>query len=133
MPPSELYRRLVDLRGGDGDALQGDELEAGAVWFHRALAYGYPVVYSLASGAYERLTDSGSLPVWLHQGSKLLYLRESRIFLYDLGAREPRLLLEPPPSSDFTSLALSPDDRTLYTVRSTDEGDVWMVTLKENP
>jgi uncharacterized membrane protein YagU involved in acid resistance len=49
MPPSELYRRLVDLRGGDGDALQGDELEAGAVWFHRALAYGYPVVYSLAS------------------------------------------------------------------------------------
>ncbi|NAZ80270.1 hypothetical protein GTR02_00345 [Kineococcus sp. R8] len=49
MPPSVLYRRLVDWRGGDGDALEGDDLEAGAVWFHRALAYGYPVAYSVIS------------------------------------------------------------------------------------
>lgn len=49
MPPSVLYRRLVDLRGGNGDALEGDALEAGAVWFHRALAYGYPVAYSVVS------------------------------------------------------------------------------------
>ena len=49
MPPSVLYRRLVDLRGGDGDALEGDALEAGAVWFHHAMAYGYPVAYSVLS------------------------------------------------------------------------------------
>jgi serine/threonine protein kinase/Tol biopolymer transport system component len=89
------------------------------------------VVYSLASRAYERLTDSGSVPLWLHQGPRLLYLREGRIFLYDLGTREPRLLHEPPPGSVFNSIALSPDDRTLYTVRATDEGDVWMLTLAE--
>ena len=90
------------------------------------------MVYSLASRAYERLTGSGTIPVWLHQGSRLLYLREGRIFLYDLGTREPRLLHEPPASSDYTSLALSPDDRTLYTVRATDDGDVWMVTLRRD-
>ncbi|WP_432491321.1 DUF1440 domain-containing protein [Kineococcus gypseus] len=49
MPPSVIYRRLIDLRGGDGDALEGDELEAGAVWFHRAIAYGYPVAYAVIS------------------------------------------------------------------------------------
>ncbi len=88
------------------------------------------VLFSRATRSYERLTDSGTIPVWLHGGPSLLYLREGRIFLYDLDAREPRLLSQPPANSIYTSLAVSPDDRTLYTVRSTDEGDVWMVTLK---
>ncbi len=87
------------------------------------------VVYTLASRAYERLTGSGTIPVWLHQGSRFLYLHEGRIFLYDLDTREPRLLDGPPPSSVYNSLALSPDDRRLYTVHATDDGDIWMVTL----
>jgi serine/threonine protein kinase len=87
------------------------------------------VLYSLAAGTYERLTDSGLIPVWLHRTPMLLYLREGRIFLYDLRAKEPRLLFEPPPSSVFTAVTVGPDDRTLYTVRSSDEGDVWMLTL----
>ena len=87
------------------------------------------VVYSLASGQYERLTDAGTIPVWLHDGKTILYLQEGRIFLYDLRSKTPRLLLEPPPSSVFSSATVGPDDRNLYAVRSTDEGDVWMVTL----
>lgn len=49
MPPSLLYRKLVAARKGQtaADALDDDELEAGAQWFHRALAYGYPVFYAV--------------------------------------------------------------------------------------
>ena len=52
MPPSTLYVKLAALRGRHLDAEDPDDaetVEAGAVWFHRAIAYGYPVVYSLLS------------------------------------------------------------------------------------
>lgn len=49
MPPTVLYRRLVTMSGRDPEALDADQLEAGAVWFHRAFAYGYPVAYSVLS------------------------------------------------------------------------------------
>jgi serine/threonine protein kinase/Tol biopolymer transport system component len=87
------------------------------------------VVYSFASGRYERLTDAGSIPRWLHDGRTLLYIQDWKIFLCDLRSKSSRLLLEPPQNSGFTSVSLAPDDRALYAVRSSDEGDVWMLTL----
>lgn len=55
MPPSTLYVRLAARRGVHLDADEPDDAEAiesGAVWFHRGIAYGYPVVYSLLSRRY---------------------------------------------------------------------------------
>jgi hypothetical protein len=90
------------------------------------------VVYSLDSRQYERITEVGAGPVWLHDNRTLLYRQEGKIFAHVLGARASKLLLEPPPNSTFRAVATSPDDRTLYTVRETDEGDVWMLTLKDD-
>jgi serine/threonine protein kinase/Tol biopolymer transport system component len=89
------------------------------------------VLYELAAGRYERLTDMGSLPVWLHDGHTLLYVHEGKVYQYDRVSKESRLLLEPPSNSMFTSLAVGPDDRALYAVRTSDEGDIWMITLSE--
>ncbi|MFL6194776.1 MAG: protein kinase domain-containing protein [Thermoanaerobaculia bacterium] len=89
------------------------------------------VVYSLATGRYERLTDTGIIPQWLHDSRRILYLHEGRIFICGLDERIPRLLLDPPPSSAFTNVEVGPDDRTLYAVRASDEGDVWLLTLTE--
>ncbi len=49
MPPSLLHRKLVAARRGQAaaDALDDDEVEAGAQWFHRLMAYGYPVAYAV--------------------------------------------------------------------------------------
>jgi serine/threonine protein kinase/Tol biopolymer transport system component len=87
------------------------------------------VVYDLATDRYERLTALGRIPRWLHDSRTLLYLHEGKIFFCDLQSKASRLLLEPPQSSLFTSISVSPDDHRLYAVRSTDEGDVWMLTL----
>jgi eukaryotic-like serine/threonine-protein kinase len=87
------------------------------------------VVYSFATQRYERLTDTGIIPVWLHDGRTLLYLQEGKVFECDLRSKVSRLLLAPQPNSMFTSLAVAPDDRALYAVRSTEEGDIWMLTL----
>jgi serine/threonine protein kinase/Tol biopolymer transport system component len=91
------------------------------------------VVYSFEKSRYERLTDAGSQPIWLHDSRTLLYLQDGRIFRVSLDERTPRLVLAPPQSSAFKSLAVAPDDRTLYAVRATDEGDIWMLTLKAVP
>ncbi|HEY0515220.1 MAG TPA: protein kinase [Thermoanaerobaculia bacterium] len=87
------------------------------------------VVYSLASGRYERLTGMGSIPTWLHDGRTLLYLHDGKIYQCDVRSKISRPVLQPPANSAFKALAASPDDRTLYAVRSSDEGDIWMITL----
>jgi eukaryotic-like serine/threonine-protein kinase len=87
------------------------------------------VVYELATGRYQRLTDKGIVPRWLHDNRTIFYRQEGKIFVCDLRSKVSRLLLEPPQSFVFTSAATTPDDRTLYAVRSTDEGDIWMLTL----
>ncbi|HSN87191.1 MAG TPA: hypothetical protein VL025_10565, partial [Thermoanaerobaculia bacterium] len=90
-------------------------------------------IYSLASGAYEQVTESGTTPRWLSHGRGLLYLDAGRIFLLDLTTRKPRPLLPPSSSSVFDSVNVSPDDRTLYVVRASDEGDVWLRTIAGAP
>ena len=61
------------------------------------------VVYSCATGRYQRLTDTGGIPVWLHDGRTLLYLQEGKVFECDLRSKASRLLLTPQPNSMFTS------------------------------
>lgn len=52
MPPSTMYIALAARRGVHLDAddpADAGAIESGAVWFHRAISFGYPVVYSLLS------------------------------------------------------------------------------------
>ncbi len=92
---------------------------------------GREVVVSLgAKGAALLNLDPAG---WLHDSRTLLYLQDGKIFRVGLDDRTPHLVLAPPLNSAFKSLALASDDRTLYAVRATDEGDIWMLTLKDAP
>ncbi|HSF42287.1 MAG TPA: protein kinase, partial [Thermoanaerobaculia bacterium] len=90
-------------------------------------------IYSFASRTYEKVTQSGTTPRWLSDGRGLVYLDSGNIFLLDLKTRKPRPLLAPSSNSVFTSVNVSPDDRTLYAVRASDEGDVWLRTIAGAP
>jgi len=85
------------------------------------------VVYSLADGTYERLTPSGGNPLWI-SGGRLLYLDGGKIFRVGLADREPKLVLSPAANSSLLGLSVSPADNTLYIVRETDEGDIWLLS-----
>ena len=89
------------------------------------------LLYSPASRRYERLTSDGSYPVFLRTRPAVLFLREGRVVVLDLETRRASDLLVPPPDSYYTHLEVGPDDRTLYAVRSREEGDVWMLTLEK--
>ena len=94
-----------------------------------------PIVLSLSDSHahFSRLhmTGAGVVPVWLHDSRTLLYRQDGKIFARDLRSREPRLLLAPPENSAFIGLEVGPDDRTLYTVRDSDDGDIWLMTLED--
>jgi eukaryotic-like serine/threonine-protein kinase len=89
------------------------------------------VLYSFAARRCKRLTDRGSFPAWLHDSRRILYLDEGVLYLLEtLTGRTSRLLLPQRPSK-LASARPSADDRFLYLVRSTNEGDICMLTLHE--
>jgi Tol biopolymer transport system component len=89
------------------------------------------VLYSPASRSYERLTESGFRPVWTQDGSKILFLDQGwKVFSLDLGTRESREILAPPPGSAFVDMDLDPVRGLLYLVRQQPEGNVMMLSLE---
>jgi Tol biopolymer transport system component len=87
--------------------------------------------YSVESGSYERLTDSGVLPVWLGN-DRMLYIDEGKVFLLDVATRATREVMAPPPNTNsaFKVITAAPDGRMLYFVRGSDEGDVKLLRMQ---
>jgi Tol biopolymer transport system component len=87
-------------------------------------------LYSIEARRFEAGPREGFYVTWLHDNRRLLYLDQGRLRLFDRVTQSSRELLDAPPESLFKNVAVSQDDRTLCLVRSSDEGDLWMLTLK---
>ncbi|HVG09389.1 MAG TPA: protein kinase [Thermoanaerobaculia bacterium] len=87
-------------------------------------------LHLLGSSTYLRWTSRGFNPEWLHDGRRLLYLEAGKILAFDTQTSEARDVLVPPPYSAYELVTISPDDRSLFAVRAVDEGDIWLLTLR---
>jgi Tol biopolymer transport system component len=95
------------------------------------------VLYSLASGRYERLPVEGfpavrpvfRSPKYLPDGRHLIYESEAGVSLYDMASRRSRAILPAETGKTIREVIPSPDGRWLYLVRTTDEGDVWQMEI----
>ncbi|HYH45682.1 MAG TPA: protein kinase, partial [Thermoanaerobaculia bacterium] len=87
-------------------------------------------LHLLGSRTYLRWTSRGNNPAWLHDGHRLLYIEAGRILAFDTRTNEAREVLAPPPHSAYEQVITSPDDRSLFTVRAVDDGDIWLLTLR---
>jgi eukaryotic-like serine/threonine-protein kinase len=88
------------------------------------------MIYSLADRRYERVTPRGEGATWLSDSRHLLYWDNGRLLLLDTVSRTSRQVLTTPPGSEYNDFCLSRDDRTLYLARNTEEGDIWLLTMK---
>jgi hypothetical protein len=86
-------------------------------------------VYSPASGAFVRLPEDGGWPVFLDDGETVVYLRAAldAIRAWNRGTGRTWTVAVPPEGQVFRYLSLSADQRHLFTVRGTSEGDVWLL------
>jgi serine/threonine protein kinase/Tol biopolymer transport system component len=88
------------------------------------------LAFSVGTAQYEKLADLGNQPVWMHDNRRLVYLNGGAVHLFDTLTRKSRLLLAPPAGSRFDGVDVGPDDRALYLIRATEEGDIWMLSLR---
>jgi serine/threonine protein kinase/Tol biopolymer transport system component len=87
--------------------------------------------YSLERRQLERLFPSGTVPVWVH-GGKIAYIDAGKVFLLDVETRKSRLVQAPPPNTNsvYKMVTVAPDARTLYVLRSSDEGDIKLLRMR---
>ena len=85
--------------------------------------------FSFASGRFTRLSEVGASWSWLSDGRRLLFTHRGGLHVLDAVSKTTRELLSVAPD-DFDSVALSADNRTIYFTRATQQGDIWLMTLK---
>lgn len=88
-------------------------------------------LWSLKENTYRRLTRKGEYPVFFHGGRQILFIEAGTSRLIDVATGEVRTILSPPLHSSYVSVSVGPGDRNLCTVRATDEGDLWSLSLVE--
>jgi Tol biopolymer transport system component len=85
--------------------------------------------YAFASKRFTRLSDVGWPWTWLGDGRRLLYSNRGKLFVLDSVSKRSREILSVAPD-DFDGVALSPDNRTIYFTRTTQQGNIWLMTSK---
>ncbi len=88
------------------------------------------MIYSFPKRSYQRITsDAAQVPILLHDDHSVIYIRDDDLMLADTNGGTPRELYRAPANSEIRRVSTSHDDRVLYLVRSTQEGDIWMGTF----
>jgi len=86
-------------------------------------------VFSFLSRRFQRLTEFGANPVWLHDQRRLLFQSEGKIYLLDSSTGTTREFLSIPPNEVGDGFDISRDNQTLYFVLRANEADVWLMSL----
>jgi Tol biopolymer transport system component len=88
--------------------------------------------YSLRSGTYEKLSDTGEWPVWLPDGQRLLFVAQGKAFyVMDVRTKAVRKIYSV--SRDVIGPPrITRDGRAAYFSRRVTEADVWLVTLGDS-
>jgi len=131
--PQSPPRVLPPVEGGqifDGSAWSGDGGSlAGGMSTRQGEAIPGVFLWSLADNTHRRLSQTGYDPTFLRHGPRLLFKEVDTLRLVNLANGELRTVLSPPPHSSLVWVRVGPGDRNLCTVRTTDEGDIWSLSL----
>jgi Tol biopolymer transport system component len=87
------------------------------------------IVYDVATGAHERISDTGEKPRWLGDNRRLVYADKGALRLIDTRTKTSREIYRPPAGA-ITDLSVAHDDRAIYFILWRDEGNIWIATLK---
>ncbi|MFN2386019.1 MAG: protein kinase [Thermoanaerobaculia bacterium] len=86
------------------------------------------VLFSIESGKYEWLSDSGQSPMWLNDGRRLLFRDRSDLVLLDARTKRSRIVM--PVGQGSWEFAIPKDNRSIYLRRTLQEGDIWKASLE---
>ena len=87
-------------------------------------------VFSLDTRRFERLTSTGGNPFYLPDGRRLLFQDRDGIRLLDGSTKRSNLVLPASVQRPFRIGTLSPDGRSLFTVRRSSQSDIWRMSFR---
>ncbi len=124
LPPEALRPFIAQDWSPDGARL------AGQIGFSDRGGSGI-VVYTFASGAYERLTDFGEWPAWLHGSGRVLFVNKGREFwVLDVQTKRARKVYSSPVWEVLGPPRLTRDGRSMFFSKRMTEADIYLLTLK---
>jgi serine/threonine protein kinase len=87
-------------------------------------------LYSLQTGMFQDLTDSGTFPVWLKDNRRLLIVSKdgSKISMLDRETRQVTDVLDVKPNTVESLSQLSTDNKTLVFGLEQREADIWLLS-----
>ena len=87
------------------------------------------LIYTFETKNFERVTDFGSRPIWLHDSRRLLFRDAGKLFLVNSETKKTQeiSLRSPLPVVEY---GLTADNRTLYYTLATTEADIWLLNLE---
>ncbi len=88
------------------------------------------VVFDFKTSTYEKMTDSGSYPIWLKDNRHFIFDVQNTIFLCDTQTKKITEIYKPP-AYEIQHPNLSPDNRFIYFRYLQVDADVW--TLEAAP
>ncbi len=101
---------------------------AGMVYLPQA-PLGKVVIYSMLSGRYTELSESGGeFMVWMADSRRILFVFEGKLFVVDRESQAVRQVFAPS-EGEIRQPAISQDNRTIHFSLVTVEGDVWLIDL----
>ena len=117
--PSDVFRAFS--WSPDGRKLGG--------WINSPIEHEGILIYTFETNNFERLTDFGARPIWLHDSRRLLFRDAGKLFLVNSETKKIQeiSLHSPQPVIEY---GLTSDNRTLYYTLLSTEADIWLLNLE---
>ncbi|HEY3027358.1 MAG TPA: protein kinase [Pyrinomonadaceae bacterium] len=116
--PSDVFRAFS--WSPDGGKLAG--------WINSPVEHAGILVYNFQTKSFERITDFGARPLWLHDNRRLLFRDKGKLFLVNSETKKVQEipLRSPLPAIEY---GLTGDNHTLYYTLESTEADIWLLNL----
>jgi Tol biopolymer transport system component/predicted Ser/Thr protein kinase len=88
-------------------------------------------VFDLEKRSFEKMTDSGSSPVWLNDNRHFIFIDRNTLFLCDTTTKKITGLYKPS-SYEIQQAVPSPDNKTIFFRYLQVDADVWLLDSTQN-
>ena len=85
--------------------------------------------FAFAAARFSKLLDRGDVGSWLNDSRRALVHNQGRLYVLDTASTTIRELFSVAPD-EFDNVTISSDNRTIYFTRASEQGDLWLATIK---
>jgi eukaryotic-like serine/threonine-protein kinase len=86
------------------------------------------LIYEIASGRYEKLSELGNTPRWLNDNRRLIFMYADKLYLVDRQSKKSQEIFGFAPRS-LSGMDISKDNRSIFVSTADAEADIWLLSI----